>query len=139
MIYHMSDWREAGNAAFRGPRILIGPFLPDRSGRPVQGQANYRCDIFPDALYLEIVRSPPASELINGADGRQAPARPGVDVATPENPLGPRRAGEAGVIGADAAIANTVVNTLGSDGDSVTRLPLRPQEVVAAFPVEVGE
>jgi hypothetical protein len=137
MIYHMSDWREAGNAAFPGPRILIGPFLPDPFGRLFQGQVNHRCDIkFPDALYLETA---PPSGLIRDADNRLALARPGVHAAAPEIPLGPRGVGEAGVIGAGAVIANAVANTLGSDGDSVTRLPLRRQEVVAAFPVEVGE
>ena len=134
----MSDWREAGNAAFRGPRILIGPFLPDRFGRPVQGQAHYCCDIFPDALH-QIVGRPPASGLIKGADGRPALARPGVGAAAPENPLGPRWVGEAGVIGAGEAIANAVANTVGTELGSVIRLPLRPEEVLAALTVEVGE
>lgn len=53
--------------------------------------------------------------------------------AAPENPLGARGVGEAGVIGAGAAIANAVADALGSGGDSVTRLPLRPEEVLAAL------
>lgn len=59
--------------------------------------------------------------------------------AAPENPLGARGVGEAGVIGAGAAIANAVADALGSGGDSVTRLPLRPEEVLAALTAEVGE
>lgn len=134
----MSDWREAGNAAFRGPRILIRPFLRDRFGRLVQVQANYPRDEFRDAL-CQIVGSPPPSGLIEGADIRQARAWPGVGAAAPENPFGARGVGEAGVIAAGEAIANAVVNTFGSDVDSVIRLPLRPEEVLAALTVEIGE
>jgi CO/xanthine dehydrogenase Mo-binding subunit len=43
------------------------------------------------------------------------------------------------VIGAGEAIANAVVSTLGPNVDSVIRLPLRPEEVLAALTVEVGE
>ena len=138
MIYHMSDWREAGNAAFRGPRILIGTLLRDRFGRLVQRQANYRRGEFPDAL-CQIVGSPPPSGPIEGADIRQARAWPEVGAAAPENPFGAREAGEAGVIAAGEAIANAVVNPLGSDVDSVIRLPLRPEEVLAALTGEIGE
>jgi carbon-monoxide dehydrogenase large subunit len=79
MIYHMSDRREAGNAAFPGPPALIEPFLADPFGQLVQGQASYVSDVvFPEALYLEIVRSPLASGSIKGIDSRQALARPGI-------------------------------------------------------------
>jgi CO/xanthine dehydrogenase Mo-binding subunit len=54
--------------------------------------------------------------------------------AAPENPLGARGAGEAGVIGAGAAIANAVADALGAGGDRVIRLPLRPEDVLAALP-----
>ena len=53
--------------------------------------------------------------------------------AAPENPLGVRGAGEAGVIGAGAAIANAVADALGAAGERVRRLPLRPEEVLVAL------
>jgi hypothetical protein len=132
MIYHMSDWREAGNAAFHGPRILIGPFVTNRFGRLVQGQVNDVSDIkFPDTLHLEIVRSALGGGMIKDLDSRQALARSGVHVATP--PLGPREVGEAGAIG-----AAPISNSIGSDGGSVTRFPFKPGEDLAALTVEVG-
>jgi carbon-monoxide dehydrogenase large subunit len=51
----------------------------------------------------------------------------------PENPLGARGVGEAGVIGVGAAIANAVADALGHGGEGITRLPVRPEEVLAAL------
>jgi carbon-monoxide dehydrogenase large subunit len=51
----------------------------------------------------------------------------------PENPLGARGVGEAGVIGVGAAIANAVADALGPGGEGITRLPVRPEEVLAAL------
>lgn len=54
------------------------------------------------------------------------------DVGSPSNPLGAKGAGEAGLIGAGAAVANGVADALGSRGDGITRLPLRSEEVFFA-------
>jgi CO/xanthine dehydrogenase Mo-binding subunit len=60
---------------------------------------------------------------------------PAVDVAIFEypatgNPLGAKGAGEAGVIGVGAAVANAVADALGRPG-GFTDLPLRPEQVIA--------
>jgi len=46
------------------------------------------------------------------------------------NPLGVKGVGEAGIVGVGAAIANAVVDALGSGGDAVvTRLPIDRQSI----------
>jgi len=61
---------------------------------------------------------------------------PGVEVVviehpTPANPLGLKGAGEAGMTGAPAAVANAVADAISTatGEDRVTRLPLSPEEV----------
>jgi carbon-monoxide dehydrogenase large subunit len=54
------------------------------------------------------------------------------ELGSPSNPLGAKGAGEAGLIGAGAAVANGVADALGSRGDGITRLPLRSEEVFVA-------
>jgi carbon-monoxide dehydrogenase large subunit len=48
---------------------------------------------------------------------------------SPGNPLGAKGAGEAGLIGAGAAVANAVADALGEAGDSISELPIRPETV----------
>jgi carbon-monoxide dehydrogenase large subunit len=55
------------------------------------------------------------------------------ELGSPGNPLGAKGAGEAGLIGAGAAVANAVADALGSAGDAISRLPLRSEEVFAAI------
>jgi carbon-monoxide dehydrogenase large subunit len=50
---------------------------------------------------------------------------------TLSNPLGIKGAGEAGIIGVGAAIANAVADALGSAGDRIRSLPLRPETLRA--------
>jgi len=45
------------------------------------------------------------------------------------NPLGVKGAGEAGVVGVGAAVANAVADALGPTGTHVTRLPLTPSTI----------
>jgi carbon-monoxide dehydrogenase large subunit len=45
--------------------------------------------------------------------------------------LGIKGAGEAGIIGVGAAIANAVADALGSAGDRIRSLPLRPETLRA--------
>lgn len=47
------------------------------------------------------------------------------------NPLGAKGAGEAGIIGAAAALSNAVADALGSAGSNVDALPLSPERVHA--------
>jgi carbon-monoxide dehydrogenase large subunit len=54
------------------------------------------------------------------------------ELGSPSNPLGAKGAGEAGLIGAGAAVANGVADALGWRGDAITRLPLRSEEVFTA-------
>lgn len=122
----MSDSREAGDAAFRGPRILIWSFLSDRLGRLVRGQATCHCDLLPNLDY----------QIVGGRLAAVCTARPGVRAAALETSFGPMGAGEAEVIGAGEAIADAVVDILGADTDVVIRL--RPEEILAAPTVEVG-
>lgn len=56
----------------------------------------------------------------------------------PSNPLGIKGAGEAGIIGVGAAIANAVADALGERGDAITTLPLRP-ELLRGLIQEMGE
>jgi CO/xanthine dehydrogenase Mo-binding subunit len=49
------------------------------------------------------------------------------------NPLGIKGAGEAGIIGVGAAVANAVADALGRRGRDITRLPLRPAAMKALF------
>ena len=53
------------------------------------------------------------------------------------NPLGVKGAGEAGILGAPAAVANAVADALGGEADVVT-LPLTPQRVRAMLRDELG-
>ena len=46
------------------------------------------------------------------------------DAPSPHNPLGVKGAGEAGTVGAGAALANAISDALGVE---VTRLPLKPE------------
>lgn len=48
-----------------------------------------------------------------------------------DNPLGVKGAGEAGIVGAPAAVANAVADALPADADEVLALPLTPQRVHA--------
>jgi aerobic carbon-monoxide dehydrogenase large subunit len=52
------------------------------------------------------------------------------DAPSPTNPLGVKGAGEAGTVGAGAAIANAVADALSPLGVSVTSLPLSPNAIV---------
>jgi aerobic carbon-monoxide dehydrogenase large subunit len=52
---------------------------------------------------------------------------------SPSNPLGVKGAGEGGIIGTGAAIANAVSNALAAEGVSVTRLPLSPDKLSQAL------
>jgi carbon-monoxide dehydrogenase large subunit len=52
-----------------------------------------------------------------------------IEHPTPGNPLGLKGAGEAGMTGAPAAVANAVVDATASGEDHVKRLPLSPEEV----------
>jgi CO/xanthine dehydrogenase Mo-binding subunit len=61
------------------------------------------------------------------------------ELGNPSNPLGAKGAGEAGLIGAGAAVANAVADALGSSGDAITRLPLRSEEVFAAIRLEMQQ
>ncbi|HWH05039.1 MAG TPA: xanthine dehydrogenase family protein molybdopterin-binding subunit [Gaiellaceae bacterium] len=54
-----------------------------------------------------------------------------LEFPTPGNPLGLKGAGEAGVAGAPAAVANAVADALGERGREVTELPLSPARVRA--------
>lgn len=49
---------------------------------------------------------------------------------SPLNPLGVKGAGEAGTIGAPAAIANAIEDALRPLGARVTSLPLNPSRIV---------
>lgn len=50
------------------------------------------------------------------------------------NPLGVKGAGEAGVVGVGAAVANAVADALGPTGACVTRLPLSPRGIDVLLP-----
>jgi carbon-monoxide dehydrogenase large subunit len=52
---------------------------------------------------------------------------------SPGNPLGAKGAGEAGLIGAGAAVANAVADAVGEAGDSIYELPIRPETVHGAL------
>ncbi len=52
---------------------------------------------------------------------------------TPTNPLGIKGAGEAGMSGTPAAVANAVADALDEAGRNVTALPLNPTAVLAAL------
>ena len=67
---------------------------------------------------------------------------PDVDVVVIEhevttNPLGLKGAGEGGMLGATAAVANAVADALGADGD-VVALPLTPQRVRGLIRARAG-
>ena len=49
----------------------------------------------------------------------------------PGNPLGVKGAGEAGIVGAPAAVANAVADALPPGSDEPLALPLTPQRVHA--------
>jgi CO/xanthine dehydrogenase Mo-binding subunit len=51
------------------------------------------------------------------------------DELTKSNPLGIKGAGEAGIIGVGAAVANAVADAVGPLGTQITSLPLRPETV----------
>lgn len=53
------------------------------------------------------------------------------DVSTPDNPLGIKGAGEAGILGVGAAVANAAADALGAAGDHIDSLPLRPETLRA--------
>lgn len=50
----------------------------------------------------------------------------------PDNPMGVRGAGEAGIVAAGAVIANGVAAAVGARGTVLTRLPLKPEDIRAA-------
>lgn len=52
---------------------------------------------------------------------------------SPHNPLGAKGAGEAGTIGAGAAVANAVADAIGRAGDSLRSLPVTAASVFAAL------
>jgi carbon-monoxide dehydrogenase large subunit len=52
-----------------------------------------------------------------------------VERAPPDNPLGLKGAGEAGIVGAGAAVANAVADALGEGAGEVLELPLTPPRV----------
>ncbi|GAA2686092.1 xanthine dehydrogenase family protein molybdopterin-binding subunit [Streptomyces aculeolatus] len=52
-----------------------------------------------------------------------------VEYPTPTNPLGLKGAGESGMVGTPAAVANAVADALGAAARPVTRLPLTPGNV----------
>ena len=59
---------------------------------------------------------------------------PGVEVVVierpmPDNPLGLKGAGEAGIVGAGAAVANAVADAVGESAGEVLELPLTPSRV----------
>lgn len=54
-----------------------------------------------------------------------------VEHRTPGNPLGLKGVGESGMVGAHGAIANAVADALGTIGNSLTSLPLTPNNVRA--------
>ena len=52
---------------------------------------------------------------------------------SPHNPLGAKGAGEAGTIGAGAAVANAVADAIGRAGDSLRSLPVTAASVFEAL------
>ena len=54
-----------------------------------------------------------------------------VEGPVPGNPLGVKGAGEAGIVGAPAAVANAVADALGARPGEALTLPLTPQRVHA--------
>jgi carbon-monoxide dehydrogenase large subunit len=93
---------------------FLDEFIYDESGQLVTGSfADYLLPTstdFPnvEALSLEIARSP-------------------------SNPLGAKGAGEGGIVGTGAAIANAVSSALAGEGVSVTSLPLSLDKLAKAL------
>jgi carbon-monoxide dehydrogenase large subunit len=91
------------------------------------------------ALFEELVYDDDGQPLTTSFVDYQMPTAaelPEVDVVviehpTPTNPLGIKGAGEAGMNGAPAAVANAVADALGSPEDALTALPLTPSAVHA--------
>ena len=91
------------------------------------------------ALYEELVYDGDGNPLTTSFMDYQMPTAaelPGVDViaiehSTPTNPLGIKGAGEAGMNGAPAAVANAVADALSLQEDTVTSLPLTAAAVHA--------
>ena len=54
------------------------------------------------------------------------------------NPLGAKAAGESGIVGAGAAIANGVADAVGDDG-ALSRLPLTPDGLLALLGSTQGD
>ncbi|MGL6280323.1 MAG: xanthine dehydrogenase family protein molybdopterin-binding subunit, partial [Gaiella sp.] len=54
-----------------------------------------------------------------------------IEHPSPASPIGAKGAGEAGIVGAPAAVANAVADALGARGVGVDRLPLTPARVRA--------
>jgi len=55
------------------------------------------------------------------------------------NPLGIKRVGEAGIVGVGAAVANAVVDALGSDADdAISMLPLNREAIASRFTPDWG-
>jgi len=55
------------------------------------------------------------------------------DFGSPNNPLTAKGVGEAGLIGAGAAVANAVADALGEAGDTISELPIRSETVFGAI------
>ena len=95
---------------------LLERFAYDESGQPLATS-------FMDYMLPTAAESPPidaiALELAHH------------DPAT-EHPLGVKGAGEGGIVGAGAAIANAVADALGAGGDRVMTVPICPDAIRSA-------
>jgi carbon-monoxide dehydrogenase large subunit len=110
--------------------VVVNPLIVDGQsyGSTVQGlgqalyeQVRYDADGSPAALSLLDYLIPTLSEL---------PPLRFAETCTPNpnTPLGAKGAGEAGCIGAPAAIVNAVVDALGIDDPSALQMPLTPYD-----------
>jgi CO/xanthine dehydrogenase Mo-binding subunit len=109
---------------------LVGAALAGTSG------ALYERLVFQEAIPVSATL---ADYLVaHASDGPELHAHV-FELSNPSNPLGVKGAGEAGLIGAGAAVANAVADALRSKGDVITRLPLRSEEIFAAIRLEMQQ
>ena len=95
---------------------LLERFAYDESGQPLAAS-------FMDYMLPTAVEAPPVDAIALELAHH--------DPAT-EHPLGVKGAGEGGIVGAGAAIANAVADALGAAGDAITGVPLGPDAIRAA-------
>jgi carbon-monoxide dehydrogenase large subunit len=113
----MVDGQLVGGAVQGLGGTLLERFAYDESGQPLAAS-------FMDYMLPTAAEAPPIDPV--------ALELPHLDPET-EHPLGVKGAGEGGIVGAGAAIANAVADALGAAGDRVMQVPLGPDQVRAAL------